>query len=149
QAYFSASLDGAKAFIDYVYDHALEQNIKASKPSYHEEPREHGPLGYYTCVVRQCEIRAYARLAIVKARVCDVTIDDAAYQPELLRAVRMYSPTALTWGGQLSVISGHNGISSEFNTLLNNLGKPWSLHKVTLKDATNQGLFKRICEVNG
>jgi phage FluMu gp28-like protein len=59
----------------------------------------------------------------------------------------------LMWGGKsrVTVISTHNGTENHFNTIVEQIHagkKPYSLHKITLDDALEQGLYKRICLVN-
>lgn len=75
-----------------------------------------------------------------------ITIDEAAFHddlPELLKAAL----ALLMWGGRVAVISTHNGEANPFNELVNDIrtGKrPYALHRVTLDDALDQGLFRRI-----
>ena len=80
-----------------------------------------------------------------------LVIDEAAFVddlPELLK-----SAMAMTmWGGKVRIISTHNGDENPFNELINDIraGKydgEFSLHRVTLDDAIEDGLYRRICEV--
>lgn len=80
-----------------------------------------------------------------------VRIDEAAFVddlPALLKAA-----LALTmWGGDVALMSTHNGEDNAFNQLVQEIraGKlPYSLHRTTLDDALQQGLFRRIVEVKG
>lgn len=66
----------------------------------------------------------------------------------------MKAAIALTfWGkGQVVVISTHNGDGNAFNTLIEEIraGKRrGEVIRITLEDALADGLFRRICEVNG
>lgn len=78
-----------------------------------------------------------------------VIIDEAAFVddlPELLKAAL----ALLMWGGQVIVISTHNGAENTFNELCQDVraGKlPYSIHRITLDDALSGGLYKRICQV--
>lgn len=80
-----------------------------------------------------------------------ITIDEAAFHddlPELLKAAL----ALLMWGGRVAVISTHNGEANPFNTLVNEArsGKrPYGVHRVTLDDALDQGLYRRICARGG
>ncbi|MEN6441694.1 MAG: hypothetical protein ABFD97_24295 [Syntrophobacter sp.] len=80
-----------------------------------------------------------------------VVIDEAAFHndlPQLLKA----AIALLMWGGRLVVISTHNGDENPFNELVNDIRsgrKPYSLHRITLDDALEQGLFRRICLETG
>lgn len=91
------------------------------------------------------------RPANLRGKQGKVVIDEAAFHddlPELLKA----AIALLMWGGRVSIISTHNGAENPFNLLVNDIrsGKtPYSLHRVTLDDALNDGLFGRICLSSG
>ncbi|AKO37029.1 Mu-like prophage FluMu protein gp28 [[Haemophilus] ducreyi] len=76
-----------------------------------------------------------------------VIIDEAAFHddlPELLKAAM----ALLMWGGQVHIISTHNGVDNPFNELVNEVRagkKPYSLHTITFDDAIKDGLYQRIC----
>jgi phage FluMu gp28-like protein len=76
-----------------------------------------------------------------------VVIDEAAFHDklgELLKAAL----ALLIWGGQVHVISTHDGAENAFNDLCNDIraGKaPYSLHRVTFREAVEQGLYDRVC----
>ncbi len=76
-----------------------------------------------------------------------VVIDEAAFHEgldELLKAAL----ALLMWGGRVAIVSTHNGVDNPFNELVTDVraGKrPFSLHRTTLDDALEEGLFKRIC----
>jgi phage FluMu gp28-like protein len=56
------------------------------------------------------------------------------------------------WGGRVSIISTHNGVESDYNKLIEDCRKgevDYSLHRVTLDDALEDGLFRRIAMVLG
>ncbi len=78
-----------------------------------------------------------------------VIIDEAAFVddlPELLKAAL----ALLMWGGQVIVISTHNGAENAFNEIVQDVragNLPYSLHRITLDDALHDGLFRRICRV--
>lgn len=89
--------------------------------------------------------------AAFRGRGGSVCIDEAAHHanlPELLKAAAAVGD----WGGDLSVISTHNGASNPFNELVEDIRakkRTGSLHRVTLEDALAEGLFKRQCERRG
>lgn len=67
---------------------------------------------------------------------------------ELLKAGLAF----LIWGGDLRVISTHNGVENPFNSLVQEIRegkKPYSLHKITFDDALEDGLYRRICLMTG
>jgi len=78
-----------------------------------------------------------------------VIIDEAAFVedlPELLKAAL----ALLMWGGQVVVVSTHNGADNAFNQLIQDVragNLPYSLHRITLDDALASGLYRRICQV--
>ena len=54
----------------------------------------------------------------------------------------------LVWGGQVHIISTHNGAENAFNTLVQDIraGKlPYSLHRTTFSEAVADGLYERVC----
>lgn len=78
-----------------------------------------------------------------------VIIDEAAFVedlPELLKAAL----ALLMWGGQVIIISTHDGAENPFNELIQDVragNLPYSLHRITLDDALSAGLYRRICLV--
>lgn len=74
-------------------------------------------------------------------------IDEAGFHDDLdglLKAAIAF----LMWGGKVAVISTHNGDENPFNELIGEIRagkKPYSLHRTTLDDALEQGLYERIC----
>jgi phage FluMu gp28-like protein len=82
-----------------------------------------------------------------------IIVDEAAFHPDL-RGLLKSALAVLIWGGRsrVDIISTHNGVNSHFYRLVEEIQagkKPHSLHHVTLDDALAQGLYKRICRVNG
>jgi predicted phage terminase large subunit-like protein len=92
-----------------------------------------------------------SRPSNLRAKKGKVVIDEAAFHddlPELLKA----GMAILAWGGQLRVISTHNGIDNYFNQIIQETFKgkfDYSIHKYDLDDAIADGLYQRICLVNG
>lgn len=76
-----------------------------------------------------------------------VILDEFAFhsdQGELLKAAL----ALLIWGGEVHVISTHNGVDNAFNALCLEIRagkKPYSLHRVTFRDAVADGLYERVC----
>lgn len=81
----------------------------------------------------------------------NVTIDEAAFHDHLAEVLK--AALALTmWGAKVRLISTHNGAENLFNDLIqeSRAGKKrYSVHRITLDDACNDGLYKRICQVQG
>nr|VFK21748.1 MAG: Mu-like prophage FluMu protein gp28 [Candidatus Kentron sp. LFY] len=76
-----------------------------------------------------------------------IIIDEAAFHEnlgELLKAAM----ALLMWGGQVHIISTHNGVDNPFNNLVTDTragNSGYSLHRVTFDDAIADGLYQRIC----
>lgn len=76
-----------------------------------------------------------------------VILDEAAFHenlPELLKSAM----ALLMWGGQVHIISTHDGVDNAFNELVNDIRagkKPYSLHRISFDDAIADGLYQRIC----
>ena len=78
-----------------------------------------------------------------------VVIDEAAFHEDLDGMIKA-SMALLMWGGKIRILSTHNGVENSFNELINEVRsgkKPYSLHRTTLNDALEQGLYERICLV--
>jgi phage FluMu gp28-like protein len=80
-----------------------------------------------------------------------VIIDEAAFHddlPGLLKAAASFR----VWGGQVWVMSTHNGIDNPFNRLVEDIRagkKPYALHRVTFRSALADGLYRRIAMIQG
>jgi len=76
-----------------------------------------------------------------------VILDEAAFHDDLGELLKS-ALALLMWGGEVHIISTHNGVDNPFNELINDVraGKrPYSLHRITFEDAINDGLYERIC----
>ncbi|MFC7419358.1 hypothetical protein ACFQNF_05645 [Iodobacter arcticus] len=76
-----------------------------------------------------------------------VIIDEAGFHEQLDELLKA-AMALLMWGGQVHVISTHNGVDNLFNALINDVRsgkKPYSIHRTTFDDALAEGLYRRIC----
>ncbi|MBU1193974.1 MAG: hypothetical protein KKE62_01925 [Proteobacteria bacterium] len=76
-----------------------------------------------------------------------VVIDEAAFHDDL-KGLLKAALALLMWGGQVVIISTHNGDENTFNEIIKEIRagkKPYSLHRITFDDALDDGLYKRIC----
>ena len=92
-----------------------------------------------------------SRPSNLRGRKGNVTLDEAAFQPDLPEGVKAASALAV-WGGRIRIISTHNGDESPFNSLLADARagrNDYSVHRVTLDEACAEGLYRRICELSG
>jgi len=79
----------------------------------------------------------------------DVVVDEAGFHDSLAELLK--AAMALTmWGARVRIISTHNGVDNDFNQYIQDARagrKDYSIHRVTLDDALEQGLYRRICFV--
>lgn len=76
-----------------------------------------------------------------------VILDEAAFHNDLAELLKA-ALALLIWGGEVHVISTHNGAENPFNDTVQDIraGKvPYSLHRVTFGDAIADGLYERVC----
>ncbi|KVG24727.1 terminase large subunit domain-containing protein [Burkholderia ubonensis] len=76
-----------------------------------------------------------------------VIIDEAAFHEQLGELLKA-AMALLMWGGQVHIISTHDGVDNAFNELVTDVRtgkKPYSLHRITFEDAVRDGLYQRIC----
>ncbi|OLO06868.1 hypothetical protein BTW08_15345 [Salinicola sp. MH3R3-1] len=92
-----------------------------------------------------------SRPSNLRGRQGNVTIDEAAFHEQLAEVLK--AALALTmWGAKVRLISTHNGVENLFNELIQDSRagkKRYSVHRITLDDACEQGLYQRICQVRG
>ena len=80
-----------------------------------------------------------------------VVIDEAAFHDDLGELLKS-AMALLIWGGQVRVISTHDGEANPFNVLVQDCRsgrKPYSVHRVDFDEALEQGLYQRICLKSG
>ena len=80
-----------------------------------------------------------------------VILDEAAFHEDLSGLIKA-AMALLIWGGQVRIISTHNGDSNEFNSLIQDVRagkKPYSIHRVDFDEALDAGLYQRISKVLG
>lgn len=78
-----------------------------------------------------------------------VVIDEAAFHTDV-QAVLDAATALLIWGGQLRIISSHNGVKNPFNQLIKDIeaglyGPDAKVYKATFDDAVANGLYERVC----
>lgn len=92
-----------------------------------------------------------SRPSNLRGRQGNVTIDEAAFHEHLAEVLK--AALALTmWGAKVRLISTHNGVENLFNEIIQDSRagkKRYSVHRITLDDACNHGLYRRICQVRG
>jgi phage FluMu gp28-like protein len=80
-----------------------------------------------------------------------VVIDEAAFHDELQELLKA-ALAVTTWGGQVRILSTHNGADNPFAALIDDVraGRyDYSVHRTTLDDAIDDGLYRKIAAVTG
>jgi len=157
--YIGYNKDMAQEFINDCANWARAYNLAASEMEEYEEIDEEEFEG----VIQSKKILAFRitfqtgwRITALSSRPSNlrgkqgrVILDEAAFHEnlgELLKAAL----ALLIWGGQVRIISTHNGDANEFNGLVQDIRaekKRYSLHRVDFDEALDEGLYKRICAV--
>ena len=81
-------------------------------------------------------------------------IDEAAFHDDLEEVIKA-AMAFLMWGGKVWVFSTHDGVDNPFNQQIQGIKekrKGFTKHKlvtITFQDAISDGLYERICLVNG
>jgi phage FluMu gp28-like protein len=76
-----------------------------------------------------------------------IVIDEAAFHNDLGLVLKA-AMAMLLWGDKVRIISTHNGVDNAFNELIQDVraGKrKGSVHRITFREAVDQGLYRRVC----
>lgn len=88
-----------------------------------------------------------SRPANLRGKQGKIVIDEAGFHDDLPGLIKA-AIAMLMWGGRVVIISTHNGDDHPFNELIQEVRagkKPYKIHRTTLDDALEQGLYERIC----
>jgi phage FluMu gp28-like protein len=94
-----------------------------------------------------------SRPANIRGLQGHVVIDEAAFHPDV-QGVLDAATALLIWGGQITIISSHNGKRNPFNQLCLDIeagryGDDAVVMTVTFDDAVTNGLYERVCLMKG
>jgi phage FluMu gp28-like protein len=94
-----------------------------------------------------------SRPANIRGLQGKVVIDEAAFHQDV-QAVLDATTALLIWGGDIRIISTHNGRRNAFYQLIKDVedgryGKEAVVFKVTFDDAVSNGLYERVCMMSG
>lgn len=92
-----------------------------------------------------------SRPSNLRAKKGRIRIDEAAFHQDLGELLKAAIAIKM-WGGSIAIWSTHDGEDNAFNQMIQAIQKgelSYSLHRITLKDAIEDGLYKRICLVMG
>lgn len=85
---------------------------------------------------------------VLRSKQGRVVLDEAAFCPDFDGIIKA-AQALLIWGGQLVIISTHNGEDNPFNRLVRSVKEgrdnQWSVHTLPFSLAVEEGLYKRIC----
>ncbi|MGD1908177.1 MAG: hypothetical protein ACFB0C_19610 [Leptolyngbyaceae cyanobacterium] len=87
----------------------------------------------------------------LRGRKGRIIIDEAAFLDDL-KGVLKAALALLVWGGDLRLITTYNGVANDYYELEQDVlaGKrPYSRHFTPFEQAIEEGLYRRICRVNG
>lgn len=155
-SYVGSGKDMAREFIDAAAGFARAFSHAASEVGesvFVDEGRDDREITVYRIdFASGNHIQALSsRPSNLRGRKGNVTLDEAAFQPDLPEGVKAAASLAM-WGGRIRVISTHNGDENPFNTLLADARagrNDYSVHRVPLDEACAEGLYRRICELSG
>lgn len=88
-----------------------------------------------------------SRPSNLRGKAGRVVIDEAAFHEDLKELIKA-AIALLMWGGEVRIISTHDGDGNPFNEMIKDIRSgrtPYALHRVTLDDALADGLYQRIC----
>ncbi len=92
-----------------------------------------------------------SRATTLRGKQGRVIIDEAAFVEDIGEILKA-ALALLMWGGDVRILSTHNGEESAFNELIkeSRAGKrPFSVHRTTIDEAVGDGLYRRILERAG
>lgn len=94
-----------------------------------------------------------SRPANIRGLQGHVVIDEAAFHPDVAGVIEA-ATALLIWGGQITVISSHNGKKNAFAQFCRDIeaglyGRNAIVYKVTFDDAVKNGLYERRCMMKG
>lgn len=151
--YIAANESGAIEFMNDVAFWAKQLNVVAdTMSSVVIEDENKDILAYQVRFATGYRVTGLtSRPTNLRGKQGKVVLDEFAFHPDPFGLMKA-AIALLMWGGQVSVISTHDGVHNPFNYLVQECRsgkKNYSLHKVTLDDAIKEGLYKRICLSRG
>ena len=151
--YIAYSEDGAKEFIRDAAQWALELGIAAGAIGEvilyaDDDDKQEGVKALQIAFPAGKRITALTSSPRnLRGKQGRVVIDEAAFHDNLAELLKA-AFALLMWGGEVWIMSTHNGADNPFALLCDDVrdGKlNYSLHRITITDALEQGLYKRIC----
>lgn len=88
-----------------------------------------------------------SRPSNLRGRQGVIVIDEAAFHDQLKELLKA-ALAMLIWGGEVHVISTHNGDDNPFNELITDIRagrRKGTVHRVDFQEAVADGLYQRVC----
>lgn len=88
-----------------------------------------------------------SRPSNLRGRQGVIVIDEAAFHDQLKELLKA-AMAMLIWGGQVHVISTHNGTDNPFNELVDDIRagrRKGTVNRVDFQQAVDDGLYRRVC----
>lgn len=128
-----------------AYNYAAEEIEEGIWPD--SDPDKH--IKTYTIVFPSGHriVALTSRPSNLRGRQGVVVIDEAAFHQDLAQLLKA-ALALLIWGGEVHVISTHDGTENAFNELIEEIrvGKrDGALFRCTFKEAVQDGLYHRVC----
>lgn len=155
--YIGYNLEMSREFIDYSAEHAriLQQVVTTVNESFWNDPdKEEKDVKVFRIDFKSKNkvLALPSRPRALRGMQGLVIIDEAAFHDDLDELLKA-ALALLMWGGKVLIISTHNGDTNPFNTLVTDVRsgrKPhYKLLRLTLDDALEDGLYRKICEQRG
>jgi phage FluMu gp28-like protein len=155
--YIGYNLDMAREFIDDAAFwaralHGFAAEVEATVWRETVGGKEVEILAFRVAFPSGFEIKALSsKPRSLRSRQGLVIIDEAAFHDDLPGLMKA-ALAMLIWGGRVVVLSTHEGADNPFNELVEDIRagrKDYGLMRVTFDDAVGQGLYQRICLVQG
>lgn len=151
--YIGYNQDMAQEFVDDAITWARHLNLAASRVDEVVIEDERGDILMYEIrFASGNRVKALtSRPTNLRAKGGVAVIDEAAFHddfPALMKAALAF----LMWGGRVFILSTHFGADNPFNELviaIREKRKNFSLHRTTIDDAIEEGLYRRICLMQG
>lgn len=163
--YIGYTKDMALEFIEDCGNWARSYNLAASAMDECEEVFTDTVIEDGHSVVKEQKILAYritlesgwkitalsSRPRNLRGKQGRIVIDEAAFHEDLAGLIKA-AMAMLIWGGDVRIISTHNGDDNDFNSLLQDIRSgriSYSLHRIDFDEAVADGLCRRVFEVLG
>jgi phage FluMu gp28-like protein len=147
--YIAYNLDMTREFIGYCADFAKAFDLAAQENEFlFDDGSEVGIKAFRIDFPSGHSIVALSsKPRSLRGKQGFVIIDEAAFHEQLDELMKA-ATALLMWGGRIAVISTHDGADNPFNLLIEEIRagrKKGDVMRLTLDDALEQGLYKRIC----